>query len=366
MTSVARTASGQLQGREKSGVLLFAGIPYAAPPVEGRRFRAPEPHEGWTGVREARKFGPAAPQVATGGMTDPAPVRWDEDCLTLNVQTPGLDDAGRPVLVWIHGGGYRNGQGAVPWYNGARFAANGDIVAVTINYRLGALGFTDLSRFGPEFATSGVNGILDQIAALEWVRDNIAFFGGDPSRVTIAGESAGGFSVATLLGSPRAEGLFRGAIPQSGAAHHVLPKRAGDMVADRFLDALGVDGPVGLEAASVDAVLEAQGAVIEALDRRPGLQTKLGVPVSTFYPTVGSDAGSTSSTGVRASPTSAPRTPWRSRSHSTTCISPASPPSSAQGRPRSTSRTPCTGPGRASSGPAIPVFRLTRRSGARR
>ena len=321
MTSVARTASGQLQGREKSGVLLFAGIPYAAPPVEGRRFRAPEPHEGWTGVREARKFGPAAPQVATGGMTDPAPVRWDEDCLTLNVQTPGLDDAGRPVLVWIHGGGYRNGQGAVPWYNGARFAANGDIVAVTINYRLGALGFTDLSRFGPEFATSGVNGILDQIAALEWVRDNIAFFGGDPSRVTIAGESAGGFSVATLLGSPRAEGLFRGAIPQSGAAHHVLPKRAGDMVADRFLDALGVDGPVGLEAASVDAVLEAQGAVIEALDRRPGLQTKLGVPVSTFYPTVGSDAGSTSSTGVRASPTSARRTPSRSPSRSTTCIS---------------------------------------------
>ena len=289
MTSVARTASGQLQGREKAGVLLFAGIPYAAPPLEGRRFRAPEPHEGWTGVREARKFGPAAPQVATGGMTDPAPVRWDEDCLTLNVQTPGLDDAARPVLVWIHGGGYRNGQGAVPWYNGARFAANGDIVAVTINYRLGALGFTDLSRFGPEFATSGVNGILDQIAALEWVRDNIAVFGGDPSRVTIAGESAGGFSVATLLGSPRAEGLFRGAIPQSGAAHHVLPKHAGDVVADRFLEALGADGPAGLEAASVDAVLEAQGAVIEALDRRPGLPTQLGMPVSAFYPTVGSD-----------------------------------------------------------------------------
>ena len=289
MTSVARTASGQVQGREKSGVLLFAGIPYAAPPVEGRRFRAAQPHERWSGVREARKFGPAAPQVATGGMTDPAPVRWDEDCLTLNVQTPGLDDAGRPVLVWIHGGGYRNGQGAVPWYNGARFAAHGDIVAVTINYRLGALGFTDLSRFGPEFATSGVNGILDQIAALEWVCDNIAGFGGDPTKVTIAGESAGGFSVATLLGSPRAEGLFRGAIPQSGAAQHVLPKPAGDVVADRFLDALGVDGPVGLEAASVDAVLEAQGAVIDALDRRPGLQTKLGVPVSTFYPTVGSD-----------------------------------------------------------------------------
>ena len=209
MAIIAETSCGRVQGREKDGVLLFAGLPYAAPPIGARRFRAAAPHEGWSDVRDARRFGPAAPQIATGGMTDPAPVRWDEDCLTLNVQTPALDDAGRPVLVWIHGGGYRSGQGAVPWYNGARFAANGDIVAVTINYRLGALGFTDLSRFGAEFATSGLNGILDQITALEWVRDNIAGFGGDPAKVTIAGESAGGFSVGTLLGSPRAEGLFR-------------------------------------------------------------------------------------------------------------------------------------------------------------
>ena len=289
MTAIATTHSGQLRGREKNGVLLFAGIPYAAPPVEGRRFRAAMPHDPWPGVRDARKFGPAAPQVASGGMTDPAPVRWDEDCLTLNVQTPALDDAGRPVLVWIHGGGYRTGQGAIPWYNGARFCANGDIVCVTINYRLGALGFTDLSRFGAEFATSGVNGILDQIAALAWVRDNIAAFGGDPGQVTIAGESAGGFSVATLLGSPKAEGLFRGAIPQSGAAHHVLPRAAGEVVADRFLDALGVDGPVGLEAASAASILEAQGTVGRALERGPGLITELGVAVQAFYPTVGTD-----------------------------------------------------------------------------
>ena len=214
MDVIAKTRSGALQGRAKDNVLLFAGIPYAAPPTSARRFRAAEPFEAWSGVRDARKFGPAAPQIAGGGMTDPVPVRWDEDCLTLNVQTPALDDGGRPVFVWIHGGGYRNGQGAVPWYNGARFAANGDIVAVTINYRLGALGFTDLKRFGAEFATSGVNGILDQITALEWVRDNIEGFGGDPAKVTIAGESAGGFSVATLLGSPRTDGLFRGVIAQ--------------------------------------------------------------------------------------------------------------------------------------------------------
>ena len=289
MAIIADTTTGRIQGREKDGVLLFAGIPYAAPPVGRRRFRAAVPHDRWRGVRDARKFGPAAPQVASGGMTDPAPVRWDEDCLTLNVQTPALDDAARPVLVWIHGGGYRNGQGAVPWYNGARFAANGGIVAVTINYRLGALGFTDLARFGDEFATSGVNGILDQITALAWVRDNIASFGGDPAKVTIAGESAGGFSVGTLLGSPCSQGLFRAAIPQSGAAHHVLPASAGAVVADRFLEALGVDDVVGLEASSVDAILDAQGRVARALERGPGLATALGVPVSAFYPVVGSD-----------------------------------------------------------------------------
>ena len=288
MDAIAETQSGTLKGRAKQDVLLFAGIPYAAPPTGSRRFRAAQPHDGWSGVRDARKFGPAAPQISTGGMTDPAPVRWDEDCLTLNVQTPRLDDAGRPVLVWIHGGGYRNGQGAVPWYNGARFAANGDIVAVTINYRLGALGFTDLKRFGEEFATSGVNGILDQVTALEWVRDNIANFGGDPAQVTIAGESAGGFSVATLLGSPRTDGLFRGVIAQSGAAHHVLPEEAGRVVADRFLDALGTDDVIGVEAASADAVLAAQTEVCGALEGGPGLVGELGVPVSAFYPVVGS------------------------------------------------------------------------------
>ena len=288
MDVIAETRSGALRGRAKDNVLLFAGIPYAAPPTGARRFRAAEPFEAWSGVRDARKFGPAAPQIAGGGMTDPVPVRWDEDCLTLNVQTPALDDGRRPVLVWIHGGGYRNGQGAVPWYNGARFAANGDIVAVTINYRLGALGFTDLKRFGAEFATSGVNGILDQITALEWVRDNIAGFGGDPAKVTIAGESAGGFSVATLLGSPRTDGLFRGVIAQSGAAHHVLPAAAGQLVADRFLAALGTDDVIGVEAASVEAVLAAQTEVSAALDGGPGLTGELGVPVSAFYPVVGS------------------------------------------------------------------------------
>ena len=288
MAVIAETRSGPIQGREKDDVLLFAGIPYAAPPVAERRFRAAQPHENWTAVRDARKFGPAAPQIASGGITDP-PVRWDEDCLTLNVQTPSLEDAGRPVLVWIHGGGYRNGQGAVPWYNGARFAANGDIVAVSINYRLGALGFTDLSRFGSEFASSGSTAFSIRSRHLSGCVTTSATSAAIPPKVTIAGESAGGFSVGTLLGSPRAAGLFRGAIAQSGAAHHCLPKRAGEIVANRFLEALGVDNAVGLEAAPADAILKAQVDVCEALERGPGLASALDVPVSAFYPVIGND-----------------------------------------------------------------------------
>ena len=289
MSVVVETSSGPIEGREKENVLLFAGVPYAAPPIGSLRFRAARPHDGWREVREAKKFGPAAPQIATGGMTNAAPVRWDEDCLTLNVCTPAIDDIKRPVLVWIHGGGYRTGQGGIPWYNGTRFAVNGGIVVVSINYRLGALGFTDLSRFGGEFATSGVNGILDQITALQWVRDNIERFGGDPAKVTIAGESAGGFSVATLLGAPRAQGLFLRAIPQSGAAHHTLPAAAGTSVADAFLTALDADGPMHLEAASVDDVLQAQQTVSADLEGGTGLVNQLGVPVGPFYPVIGND-----------------------------------------------------------------------------
>ena len=131
------------------------------------------------------------------------------------------DPGGRAVMVWIHGGGYTSGQGAIPWYNGNRFAKNNDIVVVSINYRLGALGFVDLTHLGEEFATSNINGTLDQIAALQWVQDNIAAFGGDPSRVTIAGESAGGFSVATLMACPGAKGLFPAGYPtKRGVSSH--------------------------------------------------------------------------------------------------------------------------------------------------
>lgn len=284
---IAETTSGPVEGREKDGVLLFAGIPYAAPPTGTRRFRAAEPVEPWREVRPAKRFGPAAPQVPTGGLTSSTAVRWDEDCLFLNVTTPALDDGRRPVLFWIHGGGYRTGQGAVPWYNGARFASHGDLVVVSINYRLGALGFTDLSAFGADYATSGANGILDQITALRWVRDNIARFGGDPGRITIAGESAGAFSVCTLLASPLADGLFRGAIAQSGGAYHTLPPAAGRTVAQRLLAELEVEDPEGLQGLPPEAILEAQGRISNDIGEGAGTLETFGVAVPPFYPVEG-------------------------------------------------------------------------------
>jgi para-nitrobenzyl esterase len=260
-STITKTEQGEVQGREKEGVLLFAGIPYAAPPTGPRRFRAPEPHDSWTGVRDARRFGPAAPQPRTEGLTANPQVQWDEDCLTLNVCTPGLDGR-RPVMVWIHGGGFRTGQGAIPWYNGSSFALRGDIVTVSLNYRLGALGFAHLEEIGgADYASSGLNGIHDQIAALRWVRDNIAAFGGDPERVTIAGESAGGMSVGVLLGCPAAAGLFRAAIPQSGAAHSVSTREQGVDLARRFAAALGAHSIDDLLGAAVPRIIEAQAEV---------------------------------------------------------------------------------------------------------
>ena len=166
-----------------------------------------------------------------------------------------------PLVLFIHGGGFRTGQGAIPWYNGTSFAKRGDVVTVSINYRLGALGFANLSHLGAEVASSGVSGILDQIAALEWVRDNIAAFGGDPARVTVAGESAGAMSVGALLGSPRAAGLFRSAIAQSGAAHHFLGAEAGRAIGSLLQEKLAAPDLDALRAVPMEKILEAQVAV---------------------------------------------------------------------------------------------------------
>ena len=245
MTQV-QTQHGWLEGERRDDHSVFRGIPFARPPTGALRFRAPEPPEPWTGVRLAREFGPSSVQARGVMMAPPEPFR--EDCLYLNVYTPRADSARRPVFFWIHGGAFAFGAGGEPVYDGGPLAVRGDVVVVTINYRLGALGFSHFPE--AERARLGVSsnaGCLDQIAALAWVRDNIHAFGGDPNAVTIAGESAGAYSVAMLLGMPRARGLFHRAIAQSGArltrgsADPTLPTRelvrALDLKTER-LDAL--------------------------------------------------------------------------------------------------------------------------------
>jgi len=237
MGPVVETRSGRVEGISRDGVLEFRGIPYARPPVGPLRFRAPRREEPWSGIRSAIEFGPSAPQRP---LTLPLPGMdvgsCDEDCLTLNVTLPATEGAKRPVLVWIHGGGFVIGAGSQPLYDGAALARRGDVVVVTINYRLGPLGFLHLAGLGPGLDDTVANaGLRDQVAALEWVRENATAFGGDPERVTIFGESAGGMSVATLLAMPSARGLFAGAIPQSGAAHNVHDLETATRVASEFL-----------------------------------------------------------------------------------------------------------------------------------
>lgn len=217
------TQCGTLRGSQEGGLSVFRGIPYARPPVGPLRFRPPQPPEPWGGVRDALRFGPAAPQdaQAMGSMLDLGIGRTDEDCLYLNVWTPAPDAGGRPVMVWIHGGAFILGAGSQHLYDGATLARRGDVVVVTINYRLGALGFLPLQDAQGQPLASGNEGLLDQIAALQWVQREIAAFGGDPGCVTIFGESAGAMSCAMLLGAPRARGLFQRAILQSGSANYL-------------------------------------------------------------------------------------------------------------------------------------------------
>ncbi|QDI69564.1 carboxylesterase [Streptomyces calvus] len=208
---VVRTASGAVRGRHEQGLSVFRGIPFAEPPVGEARFAAPRPPRAWDGVREAYAFGPPPPQEPgfVQGRTVPAAPAGD-DWLTVNVWTPEPGPAARrPVMVWIYGGAYRLGHGGSPGYDASRLAHDGDLVVVTFNYRVGMEGFAHVE------GAPANRGLLDQVAALEWVRDNITAFGGDPGQVTVFGESAGAGSVAALLAMDRAAGLFHRAIAQS-------------------------------------------------------------------------------------------------------------------------------------------------------
>jgi para-nitrobenzyl esterase len=261
---IASTRNGKVQGLERDGVLQFRGIKYAT----AERFGPPQLVEPWNGVVEATAFGPIAPQNPSPleTMLGAGTSESSEDCLYLNVFTPALDDRPRPVMVWIHGGGFTAGAGSMPWYSGNRLASAGDVVVVTINYRLGALGFLQLNGF----PSSGTNGIRDQIAALEWVRDNITAFGGDPGNVTVFGESAGGMSVGTLLATPSASGLFHRAIPQSGAASNCATVDQAADVSEHMLRHLGIG------AHETERMLDVELADVLAAQQQVGDELLLG------------------------------------------------------------------------------------------
>lgn len=235
------TRSGPILGSENRGVHVFRGVPYAAPPVGRLRFRAPAPPVLWSRPRFAVEPGPAAPQVLGYSPSEIGNDVMSEDCLTLNIWTPCADSGSRPVMVWIHGGANVEGSARNPWYDGTSLALRGDVVVVTIQYRLGVFGFLELTDIGGgRFAGSGNAGLLDQIAALEWVRDNIASFGGDPGNVTAFGESAGGGDIYHLLGAPAAQGLFHKAVIQSGICFPLASRQSATQGARDFMDQICV------------------------------------------------------------------------------------------------------------------------------
>ncbi len=287
-TVVIESPQGRIRGRQDVGVSSFRGIPYAAPPIDEHRFGPPAPPPPWSGILDALAFGPTAPRVGYPPPFDRIfvdPLIPGAGCLTVNVWTPDPTATGLPVMVWIHGGAFRNGTSAAPLYDGSTFARDG-VVLVSLNYRLGVDGFLLLDGEAPN------RGLLDQVAALRWVRENIASFGGDPGNVTVFGESAGAISICALLAMPQAAGLFQRAIAQSGGAHHALPAEDARRVTSALAKRLGVDPsadgirhvePAALQRASAELATEI------TLNPDPGRWGRLALDLMPFEPTIDGD-----------------------------------------------------------------------------
>jgi para-nitrobenzyl esterase len=264
---VARTAHGRVSGYRSGDILTFKGVPYGLDTAE-TRFAAPKPPRPWRGVKACTDFGPMAPQPGSGPNSGYLPDRafttddTGEDMLKLNVWTPGLDGKKRPVLVWIHGGGFINYSANSDLYDGTHLAQFGDAVVVSMNHRLAAFGFLYLAELGGEaFADSGNAGMLDLVLMLQWVRDNIAEFGGDPDCVTIWGQSGGGAKCSVLMGMPAARGLFHRVMTMSGQQVTVTPPEMATETACRILTQAGVSSPDGLKRLSKDQLIAAMRGV---------------------------------------------------------------------------------------------------------
>lgn len=261
------TASGSVEGIVEAGLCVFRGVPYARPPQGPLRWRPPQPPIPWPGQRDAGRFGPAAPQngsvlLQMQGLTR---LEQSEDCLYLNVWTPALDGKRRPILVWVHGGGFRSGTGSEPIYDPSVLVLENDVVVVTLNYRLGAFGFLALDSVTGDPEDCPNCGLLDQIEALRWVREHADRIGGDRDRVTVFGQSAGAMSLGTLLAVPSARDLLSGAVLQSGAADNVSSPEIAARVAETFLKELGLAAERAgeLRTLPLDALLSAQRRTIE-------------------------------------------------------------------------------------------------------
>lgn len=287
---VAYTAAGKVRGFTRNGIHTFKGIPYGATTEGPARFLPPTRPQPWSGIRSSMYYGPTCPQRQRAGWLNDENAflfQWDdgqpgEDCLRVNLWTPGLDARKRPVMVWLHGGGWSAGSGQEqPAYNGENLSRRGDVVVVSLNHRLNLLGYMNLSEYGAKYAPSMNVGVLDLVAALEWLRDNIANFGGDPDNVLIFGQSGGGAKVSTLLSMPMAKGLFHRAVVQSGST-----LRLGDPERNAKL-AAAVVAELELSKATIDRIhsvpyvqlLQAEAAALKKLEPDPGTRGAPGMPV---------------------------------------------------------------------------------------